>query len=152
MRIVFSHTAMEIGGIVFSLVATGIHGVVFRRATLVIGIVVFCRATLAIRGIVIFCTTTAIHSKHNNQPKEGRGAKMLATEAKQQATTSWHNKRMRGQRNMNVSATTAKGTMTMATVSAETTIMMTTTLAADEDGEGPKIKYRKIKYLLLLKH
>ncbi len=37
--------------------------------------------------------------EHNNQPKEGREAKMPATEATQQATTSWHNKRTKGWRN-----------------------------------------------------
>jgi hypothetical protein len=56
-----------------------------------------------------------MHGKHNNQPKVGRMAKMPATEAKQQATTSWLDERTRKWRNTNTSAMTATGTMTMAT-------------------------------------
>jgi hypothetical protein len=37
--------------------------------------------------------------EHNNQPKEGRAAKMPATEVMQQATTSQRNERTQGQRN-----------------------------------------------------
>jgi hypothetical protein len=37
--------------------------------------------------------------EHNNQPKEGRAAKIPAPEATQQATTSQCDKRTRGQRN-----------------------------------------------------
>jgi hypothetical protein len=72
----------------------------------------------------------AMHSKHNNQPKEGRVAKMPATEVKQQATTSRRNERTRGWRNTNASAMTATGTMTSATMTLPTTMTMTTMLAA----------------------
>ncbi len=44
--------------------------------------------------------------------------KMPATEAKQQAITSRHNKRTRGWRNTNASATTAMGMMTTSTMTA----------------------------------
>jgi hypothetical protein len=94
------------------------------------GIVIFHRATLAISGIVICYTTRAIRGKHNSQPKEGRAAKMPATEAKQQATTSRHGEKTRGQCNTNTSTTTAMGMMKMATVTVVTTTMTTTTLAA----------------------
>ena len=52
---------------------------------------------------------------------------------------------------MNASAATAKGMMTLATVTAATTMLQANSTGdgMDEDGEGPKIKYRKIKYLLL---
>jgi hypothetical protein len=98
---------MAIGGVVIGLTATGICGVIFRRATLVIGVIIFCRATLAIHGVVVYRTTTAMCSGHNNQPKEGCVAKMLATEAKQQATTSHRDKKSRGRHNTNTSAMTA---------------------------------------------
>ncbi len=48
-------------------------------------------------GIVVCHTTTAMRGVHNNQPEEGRAAKIPATEVKLQATTSRRNKRMRGQ-------------------------------------------------------
>ncbi len=50
-------------------------------------------------------------------------AKMPAAEAMQQATTSQSNKRTRGGRNTNASATTATGTMTSATMTMPTTMM-----------------------------
>ncbi len=72
--IVFGHAAMVIGVVdFFSLTATEILGVVFHCGTLVVGIVVFCRTTPL---LVICCTTTAMHSKHTNQPKEGCTAKI----------------------------------------------------------------------------
>jgi hypothetical protein len=83
---------------------------------LAIDVTIFRCATSAIRGIVICHTTMAMRGKHNNQPKEEPTVKMPVTEAKQQATTSRHNKRMRGWCNTNASATTATGTMTMSTV------------------------------------
>jgi hypothetical protein len=82
---------MTIGGIVFSLTAMRIRSVAFRCATTVIGINVFRHTTLAI---------------HNNQPKEGRPAKMPATEAKQLATTSRRIKRTKEPHNTNARATT----------------------------------------------
>jgi hypothetical protein len=53
----------------------------------------------------------AMRGKHNNQPKEGCAAKMPATEAKQQATTSRRDKRMRGWCNTKASARSAMGTI-----------------------------------------
>jgi hypothetical protein len=86
--IIFGCAAMAIGSVLFlSLTATRIRGIVFCHGTLVISIVVFHQATLAVRGIVICCTTTTMRGKHYNQPKECV-AKMPATKAKQQATTS----------------------------------------------------------------
>ncbi len=79
---------MAIGGIIFSLSTTEICGIIFRRVIFVIGIAIFHRATSAICSIVIYSTITAMHCKHNNQPKERCTAKMPVTEAKQQATTS----------------------------------------------------------------
>jgi hypothetical protein len=116
--------------IVFSLTATGIRGNVLCRAALAIGVAIFRRATLALRGVVICRSTTAMRGGHNKQPKEGSAAKMPATEAKQEATTSWRDDRIRGRRNMNASAMTATGTMTTATMTAPTTMTMTITLAA----------------------
>jgi hypothetical protein len=69
-----------------------------------------------------------MRNKHNNQPKEGRVANMPATEAKQQASTSWRNERTRGQCNTNASATTKMGTMTTVTVTVATITTTTTTL------------------------
>jgi hypothetical protein len=65
--------------IIFSLTATGIRGDVVCRATSAIGVAAFRRATLMIRGIVICHSTTAMRGGHNNQPKEGRAAKLAAT-------------------------------------------------------------------------
>ncbi len=91
--------------IVFSLTAKGISDDVVCHATLAIDVTIFRRATSAIQGIVICRSTTAMCGEHLNQPNEGRTAKVPATEAKQQATTSRCNKRMRGQHNTNASAT-----------------------------------------------
>jgi hypothetical protein len=110
--------------IVFSLTTTGIRNNVICCATSVIGVAIFCHATLAIRGVVI-CRSTMAMQGHNNQPKEGHAAKMPATEAKQKATTSWRNERIRGQRNMNASVITETGTMTTAMMTAPTTMTMT---------------------------
>ncbi len=57
-------------------------------------------------------------------------AKMPATEVKQQATTSWRDERMRGQRNTNASTMAAMGMMTMVMMTVPTTMTTTTTLAA----------------------
>jgi hypothetical protein len=129
--IVFDLATMVIGGIIFGLTATGIRSNVVCRTTLeiLVTIVILHRATLVIRGVVICCPTTAICNKHNNQPKEECTAKMPETEAKQQATTNWHNERTRGQHNMNASATTAMGRITMARVTMATTTTMTTMLS-----------------------
>jgi hypothetical protein len=102
----------------------------------VIDIIVFRYATLAIRCNVICRTTTAVHSKHNNQPKEGHAAKMPVTEAKHQATTSWHDKRTGGQCNTNVSATKVTRMMTTATVTVATMMMMTNMVAAAASIKG----------------
>jgi hypothetical protein len=59
-------------------------------------------------GIVLCRTTTAMCGVHNNQPEEGHMAKIPATEAKLQETTSQRNKRMRGWHNTNTSAMTAR--------------------------------------------
>jgi hypothetical protein len=91
--------------IVFSLTAKGISDDVDCRAILAIDVAIFHRATLAIQSIVICRSTMAMRGEHINQPNEGCAVKMPATEAKQQATTSWCNKRTRGRRNMNASAT-----------------------------------------------
>jgi hypothetical protein len=116
--------------IIFSLTATGIRGNIVCHATLAIGVTVFRHATLAIHSVVICRSTTAMHGKHNNQPKEGRVAKMPATEAKQQATTSRRNERTRGWRNTNISTMTATGTMPLPTMTVPTTLTRTTTFAA----------------------
>ncbi len=115
--------------IVFSLTAKGICGNVVCCAPLVIGVAVFGRATLAIRGVVICRSTMAMRGGHNKQPKETRAAKMPATEAKQEATTSRRDDRTRGRRNTNASATTATGTMIMVTMTVPTTMTTTTILA-----------------------
>jgi hypothetical protein len=102
----------------------------------VIGVAVFCRATSSICGIVICHTTTAMHGEHNNKPKEGCAAKMPATEAKKQKTTSRSNKRIRGWCITNASAMTAMWTMTMAMVTVQTMRTMTTMVAAAASIEG----------------
>jgi hypothetical protein len=117
----------------------GIPGNVIYHATLVIGVSVFRHTTLAIRGVVICRSTTALRSEHNNQPKEGHAAKMPVTEAKQQATTSRRDERTRGQRNTNASKTTAMGTITMAKMTAPTTMTTTTTSAAAASIEDRRI-------------
>ncbi len=91
-------------GIVFSLTAKGISNDVVCRATLAIDFAIFHRATLAIQGVVICHSTMAMRSEHINQPNEGHAAKVPATEAKEQATTSRCNERTRGRRNTNASA------------------------------------------------
>jgi hypothetical protein len=116
--------------IVFSLTATGIRGNVVCHATLTIGVAIFHQATSAIHSVVICCSTMAMHGGHNNQQKEGLTEKMPVTEAKQQATTSWRDKRTRGRRNTNVGAMTAMGMMTTATMIVPTIMTMTTTSAA----------------------
>jgi hypothetical protein len=63
---------------------------------------------VAVVGVVIRPTTTAMHSIHNNQLKEGHAAKMPVTEAKQQATIGRSNERMRGRHNTNASAMAAR--------------------------------------------
>jgi hypothetical protein len=90
------------------------------RTTLAIGVAVFRNATLVIHGIFICHSAMAMRGKHNNQLKEGRAVKMPATKAKQQATTSRHDKRTRGRRNTNASAMTAMGTMTLVTTAPTT--------------------------------
>jgi hypothetical protein len=91
--------------IVFILTAKGISDDVVCHATSAIDVAIFRRAALAIRGVVICRSTTAMRGEHINQPNEGCAAKVPATEAKQQTTTSQCNKRTRGQRNTNASAT-----------------------------------------------
>jgi hypothetical protein len=56
-------------------------------------------ATLGIHIVIICCSIRAVRAEHNNQPKEEYLAKMPATEANQQATTSRHDKTPRGRRN-----------------------------------------------------
>jgi hypothetical protein len=92
--------------IVFSLTAKGISNEVICRVTSAIDVAIFRHTTLAIQGVVIICPfTMAMHGEHINQPNEGGAAKVPGTEAKQQATTSRCNKRTRGWRNTNASAT-----------------------------------------------
>jgi hypothetical protein len=91
--------------IVFSLTAKGISNDVVCHATSAMDVAIFRHATLALRGIVICRSITAMRGEHINQPNEGCAAKVPATEAKQQATTRRHNKRTRGRRNTNASAT-----------------------------------------------
>jgi hypothetical protein len=91
--------------IVFRLTAKGISNDVVCGATLALDVAIFYRASLAIQGVVICRSTTAMLGEHINQPNEVRAAKVPATEAKQQATTSRCNERTRGRRNTNVSAT-----------------------------------------------
>jgi hypothetical protein len=110
--------------IVFSLTATEIRDDVVCFTTSAIGVAIFHCITSAILGIVICRSTTAMRGEHNNHPKQGSAAKMPAIEAKQQATTSQREKRTRGQRNTNASAMTATGTMTLATMTAPTTLLL----------------------------
>ncbi len=91
--------------IVFSLTVKGISNHIVCHATSGIDVAIFCRATLAIRGVIICRSTTIMRGEHINQPNERRMAKVPATEAKQQGTTSQCNKRTRGQRNTNASTT-----------------------------------------------
>ncbi len=91
--------------IVFSLTTKGISDGGVCRATSAIDVAIFRCATSEIQGVVICRSTTAMSGEHINQPSEGRAAKVPATEAKQQATTSQCNERTRGQRNTNASAT-----------------------------------------------
>ncbi len=51
---------------------------------------------VAVVGVVICRTPMTMHGIHNNQQEEERAAKIPATEAKLQATTSRRNKRIRG--------------------------------------------------------
>jgi hypothetical protein len=90
--------------IVFNLTAKGISNNVGCCATLTIDVAIFCRATLAIQGVIIYRSTMAMRGEQITQPNEGHAAKVPATEAKQQATTSRCNKRTKGQRNTNASA------------------------------------------------
>ncbi len=53
-----------------------------------------------------------------------------SNKGKQQATTSQHNKRMRGQHNTNANAMTARGRMTTVMVTAATKMTMTTMFTA----------------------
>jgi hypothetical protein len=66
----------------------------------------------------------AMRSEYNNQLKEGCVAKMPATDAKQQATTSRCNKRVRGMSNTKAGAMAATGKMTLAMMNVPTTLSL----------------------------
>jgi hypothetical protein len=86
-----------------------ICGIVFGRVAMVVGGVVLASPP---RGYA--ATLSSVMplgdwpcSIHNNQTRNGCVAKVPATEAKQQATTSQRNKRARGHCNTNISVITA---------------------------------------------
>ncbi len=89
--------------IVVSLTVKGISNDIVYRATSGIDVAIFRRATLAIQGVIICRSTMTMRGEHINQPNERCMAKVPATEAKQQGTTSRCNERTRGQHNTNAS-------------------------------------------------